>query len=248
MTQLTKVQDLLSELHLTVLAKEIPHLLTMAAKNDSPHLDFLASCLTAEAEKRRTTALERRMKQAGFPMPMEWSAFDFGFQTSVTRRQIEALMGMHWLKEAFNILFLGPPGIGKTHLAVSLGREAVRQGYRVYFTTLQELIKLLATEVITARSKCKLKKLRNADLVIIDEVGFLPVTRQEANLLFQFINELYENISIILTSNKGFDEWPEFLGDPVIATAILDRLVHHSEIFNMTGDSYRVKHRTTILP
>ena len=137
--------------------------------------------------------------------------------------------------------------MGKTHLATALGIQAVETGYRVSFITMEELIRALKTEEIVTKSQQRLKRLRRSDLVIIDEIGFLPITKQEANMFFQVVSQLYENTSIIITSNKGFDEWPEFIGDPVITTAILDRLVHKSELFNMKGESYRLKNRNTIL-
>ena len=143
-------------------------------------------------------------------------------------------------------MFLGPPGVGKTHLAVALGIAAVNAGYRVYFTQMDQLVQFLKTETISRRSKQQLRALYNANLVILDEVGFQPISRQEANLLFGLINRLYQQTSVILTSNKDFEEWGEFLGDPVITAAMLDRLMHKCELFNMTGDSYRLKHRESI--
>jgi DNA replication protein DnaC len=156
-------------------------------------------------------------------------------------------MDMCWLEQAYNVMFLGPPGVGKTHLAVSLGIAAVDAGYHVAFTNMDELIKWLKTESISALSKKRLKRIVSAGLVIIDEVGFMPISREEASLFFQLVSQLYQQTSVIITSNKGFEEWAEFMGDTVITTAILDRLVHKCELFNMTGESYRLKHREAII-
>ena len=152
-----------------------------------------------------------------------------------------------WVEKAFNLFFLGPPSIGKTHLALCLGIKAVQIGYQVSFVTLDQLIDILKTESALSRSKRRLKQIMSSQLVIIDEVGFLPVNRQEANMFYQLVSHFYQQTSVIITSNKGFEEWAEFLGDTAITTAILDRLIHNSEIFNMSGDSYRINHRNTIL-
>ena len=157
------------------------------------------------------------------------------------------LQELTWLESAFNIMFLGPPSTGKTHLSVSLGIAAVNQGYKVLFIHMDQLIHALKTQEIASKSKTKLKRLYQADLVIIDEVGFHPVNRDEANLLFGVINQLYQQTSVIITSNKGLIEWGEFMGDPVIMVVMLDRLMHKCEIFDLDGDSYRLKHRQTIL-
>jgi DNA replication protein DnaC len=237
---------MLTELHMNELKKALPQLFNQAVKEQSAYPEFLKRCLETEVVARQQKSLAIRMKQARFPYMGLVETFDFGFQTSVSKRQIDTLKEMHWLKDAYNIIFLGPPGIGKSHLAVGLGIEAVNQGYHAYFITLDELLTILKTQTMLQRSQRRVKQLLNADLVILDEVGYGEVSKLEANLLFQFISGLYENVSIIVTTNKGFDEWPSFLGDAVITTAILDRLVHNSEIFNMTGDSYRLQHHNTI--
>lgn len=152
-----------------------------------------------------------------------------------------------WLEQAFNVVFLGAPGVGKTHLATALGVAAARAGYQVAFVTLESLIRLLKTADISVSSKNRLTSIHRASLVILDEMDFMPVSKTEANILFSFISACYKHKSLIVTSNKGFDDWVDFLGDPVIATAILDRLIFRCEIFNLIGDGYRIKHRQTIL-
>lgn len=244
--QLAVVKDFLGQLHLTTLKRSLDDLLLAAASNNDTCLEFLAKSLQLEVEARNAKSHERRLRMAAFPYHKTLEDFDFGFQTSLNPRQIKQLMDMTWLEKAFNLIFLGPPGVGKSHMAVALGLQAVNLGYSVAFVSMDELMRTLKTESISTRSKRRLKQIRTANLVIIDEVGFLPISAQEANLFFQLVSGLYEQSSIIVTSNKGFDDWPEFFGDPVITTAILDRLVHHSELFNLTGDSYRVTHRNTI--
>lgn len=247
MTQ--KVQEtkyLLRDLRLSGMKEALENQLLTAMQDDLSHLDFLHRLCKIEIDLRNEKSRQRRLKQAQFPFHKTVEEFDFGFQNSISKQHMKSLLEMHWLEKAFNLMFLGPPGIGKTHLAVALGIQAVDMGYNVSFVTLDELVRLLNTQDLLTRSKRALTRLLKADLVIIDEIGFLPISREDANLLYQVINTLYEKTSLILTSNKGFEEWAEFLGDATITTAILDRLVHYCEIFNMTGDSYRMQNRETI--
>lgn len=204
---------------------------------------FLAEQIRLKEQKAATI----RIKRANMPPMKTIDEFDFGFQRSITKEQMLRLYDFTWVEDAYNIMFLGPPSVGKTHLATALGYRALNRGYSVSFLTLDELIRLLKTSEIASLSKQRLRVIYKSDIVIIDEVGFLPVSKVEANLLFAFVSVLHEKTSVIITSNKGFSEWTGFLGDEVITTAILDRLVYRCEIFNMVGDGYRLKHRKSIL-
>uniref|UniRef100_UPI0037C0E04C ATP-binding protein n=1 Tax=Halobacillus salinarum TaxID=2932257 RepID=UPI0037C0E04C len=150
------------------------------------------------------------------------------------------------LEQLFNLIFLGPPGVGKTHLAIGLGLEAIQRCLRVSFISMGELVPLLKTEEYIRKAQLRLKRIRESDLVIIDDLMYMAMDQHEANLFFHLINHLYERSSIILTSNKGPEEWGELLGDQGITTAILDRLLHRSEVVHLNGDSHRIKHRQSL--
>ena len=210
-------------------------------------LETIVAFLDFQYQQKLGKSAALRVRNARFPRIKTFEEYDFGQQDGVTVEQMRRLCDFVWLEQAFNVVFLGAPGLGKTHLATALGHAAAKAGYPVCFVTLEGLVRVLKTTEISKPSMARLTQLRRASLVIIDEVGFMPVSKAEAHLLFSFVSACYEEKSLVITSNKGFDDWADFLGDPVIATAILDRLIFKCEIFNLTGEGYRVRHRKTIL-
>jgi len=247
MPLLREVREQLQALNLNYAAQALTELNDKAQQEDWSPLTMVKALLSKERDERADKACDRRMKEAGFPYMATIESFDFGFQRSVSKKHMLALKELSWLESAFNVLFIGPPSVGKSHLAIYLGITAVNAGYKAIFVHMEQLIHIFRTLEISSKSKQRLKKITQADLVIIDELGFQPITRQEANALFGLVNQLYQQTSIIVTSNKGIAEWGEFLGDSVITAAMLDRLMHKCEIFDMDGDSYRLAHRERIL-
>lgn len=227
-------------------ANYLPALLKEAEKGDMTYLSFLNSILSYELKRREEKLLERRLKWAAFPTHKTLDEFNLNEQQSLSQKQLNQLRELVWIDQLYNIILLGPPGVGKTHLAIGLGLEAIQQGYKVMFVSMGDLIHTLKTEEITRRSQTKMTRIRKADLIIIDDLMFMAMDQHEANLFFHLVNDLYNQTSIILTSNKAPKEWGELLGDPAITTAILDRIVHRAEIIHLNGDSYRMKHRTSI--
>ena len=246
MNQLKRLQDTLKSLRLGETAEQLPVLLEAAEKNDDTYASFLMDVMSYEQQRREEKKIERHLKWATFPYHKTLEQFYLNEQQSLSKKQFNQLKELLWIEQLYNLILLGPQGVGKTHLAIGLGIEAIHRGHKVIFTTMGELVQNLKTEEITRKSQTRMKRIRDADLVIIDDLMFMAMNQSEANLFFHVINDLYNTASIILTSNKAPKEWGELLGDPAITIAILDRLMHRVEIIHLNGDSYRMKHRSTI--
>ena len=247
MDKLEKIKGYTQTLGLYSLKNTIEKLIEIANAKEVTYQEFLVNIFESEISEREKRKHENRLKSACFPLVKRIEEFDFQFQRSITNKQVNRLLELDWIDKAFNLIFLGPPGVGKSHLAIALGYKAVESGYKVSFTTMDNLIYMLKTQEISRRSKTRMNIIMSSSLVIIDEVGYLPISREEANLFFKLVSALHEQASLIITSNKGFEGWTELMGDAALTTAILDRLSHKCELFNMAGKSYRLEFRKSIL-
>ena len=245
-TTIERVKEMLSAIKMHHSAAALEEILTAATDKALSYEKFLESLLKQEIKSRDEKRLEQRIKQAVFPTYQTLDEFDLTEQDSLSKRQFNQLKELTWIEQGFNLILLGPPGVGKTMLSIGLGIHAIQNGYKTIFTTMHDLVYHLKTQEIVRSARTRIKRMVDADLVIIDDLMFMAMEKHEANLFFQFINKLYGQTSIIITSNKGPEDWGELLGDPAITTAILDRIVHRCEVIHLSGNSYRLKHRESI--
>lgn len=241
--QIDEVSRLLTKIRCSETALSLPMILEQATENDASPIEFLRMILTHELTKRDEKSIERRMKQAAFPYQRPLSEFQLAEQPSLSQKNFNKLSSLIWIEQTYNLVFLGPTGTGKTSLSVGLGIKAVLEGYRVTFVTMGEMVHLLKTMEFTTRSLNRIKRIKQSDVVILDDLMFMAMDKSEANLFFHFINDIYETTSIILTSNKSPADWGQLIGDEIITGAILDRIIQRSEIIQLSGESYRLRHR-----
>jgi DNA replication protein DnaC len=213
-----------------------------AAEKQWNHVHYLTELIQAQAHQRRDRAIERRIYQARFPQIKTLEQFNWSWPKKINQPQVQNLFRLKWIEDKSNVILIGGVGLGKTHLATALGYEACLQGHSVLFSTAVEAINNLTAAKSAGRLKQELNKYLKPDLIVCDELGYLPIDKAGADLLFQIISHRYEKGSLIVTTNRVFKDWPEiFNNDSTLTSALLDRLLHHTETVVIEGDSYRMK-------
>lgn len=244
MTNYTRLLSNLEELLLNKIKDNLDDHIERINNKELDYIESLYELTNLEIQARDDRAIHSCVRVANFPYIKELKDFDFSFNPKINKEKILDFKHLRFLENKENILFLGVPGVGKTHLATSIGIEAAKNRKITYFINCHDLILQLKRAKLENRLETRLKFFSKYKVLIIDEVGYLPIDKEGANLLFQLINKRYENNSTIITTNKPFSEWGDVFGDSVLASAILDRLLHHSHVINIVGPSYRLKDKT----
>jgi DNA replication protein DnaC len=237
---LDRIQSSLTRLKLSRMGEILGQVIKTSEEEGKSYLSFLEELLEEEVACKEQRRVETSLKISGLPFIKSIDEFDFTFQPKLNRQKVMSLFDLTFIREKGNVIFLGPPGVGKTHLAVSLALKACQAGMSIYFTNMEDLIRKLKKDHEAGRPG-RGRSYHKSALVVVDEVGYTPVDREECNLFFRFIANRYEKSSTIITSNKAFSDWTELFHDPIIVTAFLDRLLHHSVIINIRGSSYRLR-------
>lgn len=233
----------LKAMKLNTIEQQMDNYLEQATKEEKSTIEIMDYLIHLEYQTKIDNFFQFRMRFACFPYQKSLDEFDFKFQPSINKQQIKDLATLKFAHNAENLVLLGPPGVGKTHLAIALGMEGLKQGMYVYFTKAHKFIGKLKEAHREGRLDRRIKQFNKYKLIIIDEIGYLPISQEDANMFFQFIDSRYEKLSMILTSNKSFVKWPQIFGDDMLTAALIDRILHHSAVINIKGQSYRLKEK-----
>jgi DNA replication protein DnaC len=246
MTKTELIKSQCKHLHLTALSANLDEVITTAETGKVSYLELIKMLMDKEINHRKQKDLQTRTKKARLPLNYNLDNYDFSFPNGIEKQQLNQLRELKWLEQNFNVILMGPSGTGKTFIAAGLCFDAVDKGYRAYFKTMEELVKILKTKDIIKTAAVEYQRIMRSHLLVIDDIMMFPVTQQDAVAFFNLINELHDKISIIITTNKSPKEWSEVLKDDVLTTALLDRILFHCEIIKLDGKSYRMENRKTI--
>lgn len=240
------IMDYATQLRLTGIHEHLEALIRRATDEKSSYTDFSLDLFKTEINLRQKRDLERRVKAAKLPVNADLDQYDYTFTNGLSKEQLNQLRECTWLEQNYNIVLMGPSGVGKTYIAGGLCLDALKKGYKAYFRTMEQIVEMIKMKDITRSALTEYRKLLKAHLVIIDDIMMFTLDKQQAVGLFQFVNQLHEKASFIVTTNKSPEEWVKMLDDEVIATALLDRILYRCEIVSLSGTSYRLKNRKTI--
>ena len=247
MEQIRRIKQYADHLRLTLLRSQAERFIHRAQIDKPTYLEYTCDVLEQEVRQRQKTDMDRRMKMARLPRSHDLNFFDYSFASGINKQQLQQLRELVWIEQAYNLVLMGPSGIGKTFIAAGLVHEAILKGYRAYFTGMEDLINVLKMKEMTSNAMNTYNRYLRAHLIAIDDIMLLPIKKNEAVAFFNMINHLHEQCSIIITTNKSPKQWAEALEDEVLATALLDRLLYHCEVVKLEGNSYRMENRKEIL-
>lgn len=240
------IRQYCQQFNMNGVSKMMDELILDAEKQAMGYLEYTLRFLRSEADHRQQKDMKKRLKQAGLPKYCDLSTYDHTVSNGLPVARLNQLQELHWMDQIYNIILMGPSGTGKTFISAGLCAEAVKKGYKAYFRTMDTLLNTLKMRAVTASAKAEYKRLSAAHLIVIDDIMLFPVEKKDAVSLFNFINQLYEKTSFIITTNKKPAEWAQMLDDEVLATALLDRLLYQCEVISLSGKSYRLENRRTI--
>jgi DNA replication protein DnaC len=245
-TKTQVIMEYAAQLKLSGIHASLEEIISDANQQKSSYVDFAMNLLKLEVDNRSKRDLERRQKTAWLPLNHDLEEYDHSFTNGMSRQQINQLRECMWLEQNFNLVLIGPSGVGKTYLAAGLCNDALKKGYKAYFRTMEQIMEMLKLKDITRSAGVEYKRLLKSHLLVIDDIMLFALDKQQAVALFNFINHLHEKASFIVTTNKSPEEWVNLLDDEVIATALLDRILYHCEVIRLSGKSYRMENRKTI--
>lgn len=234
------------QLRLSAIANQLEEIVTDAQSNQITYLDFAQLLFKQEINHRMEKDRQRRIKQAGLPLFHNLDRYDYSFENGMSKQQLAQLRELNWLEQNFNVILMGPSGTSKTYIAAGLCFDAIEQGYRAYFKTMEDLAGVLRLKDVTRAADAEYKRIMKAHLLVIDDIMIFPINQQDAVAFFNLINDLHDKASLIITTNKSPKQWADVLKDTVLTTAILDRVLYRCEVIKLEGDSYRLLNRKTI--